>query len=708
MKTFVPFAICVFVATPALADGLTGRALFGYEQFAYQGTTRTGLRQTYDLRLDRALTGAARFAIFFRGDDFRGSSENFVGTTKSDSRQLRPGGEFVWSTSNVVTQIRSERFDTLALSSGGSDRRLERSTATLSWTPDKLPTLRIIGDRNTTTDDGQKIRLVDQSAVAGLNYAWNDLAFNGEQRFLRSSDDRAGYQRNTGSSLASVAYSTARLGGKLMVTADGSGQLTRIDELGLSTAAATVVTPVPIARALDSVDDTPLDGRDHPPVVNPALTDNDLGSSAGIPLGPDGASFQNIIVDVGRVDRVDEVRLFVRDGSRGPLRNGGGSVTWDAYTSEDGTIWTPLASQTTFNAAFSAYSVTFSQIGARWLKVVNFGVNGEPTFLTEVQLYVHTTIAPGEHRKGQQSVRTGTTTFVLRPVERLSFMYTGMYSSLSQALGSLPRNATTDLEHSGAVKYDLLKTVSLRGQYVKRSVRGVAGSGDDYATVGTGYLDYVPTGRLRVTLELGQQQETLEGSRSTIETRALHLTGNAVPSVQVVFDVGVQNQTIAADKTAARRDFANLAATAQLTRTIRLLLNGNLQRVETESTDRSVLLLGPSRDNRVSAEFVWRPGRELSVATRLGWVSGAAISSLTQRYHVEWFPFAGGTVSLGGSYDEDIDPATNRRATRAVFNPHWQMNRFTLLDFNYTAVTTRYYSAETTQRSILASVTLMK
>src|SRR6185369_1340408 len=128
-------------------------------------------------------------------------------------------------------------------------------------------------------------------------------------------------------------------------------QLSQIHERGVAGRNTLIPTQVTIARGLYGVDDTPSDNRDHPLAPIPALIDNNLNGGAGINLGPDGVSFQNIAADLGRIDRVDEIRILVRDAGGNPLRNGGGPVTWDAYTSQDGQLWTPLAgARTTFSA----------------------------------------------------------------------------------------------------------------------------------------------------------------------------------------------------------------------------------------------------------------------------------------------------------------------------------------------------------------------
>jgi hypothetical protein len=60
------------------------------------------------------------------------------------------------------------------------------------------------------------------------------------------------------------------------------------------------------------------------------------------------------------------------------------------------------------------------------------------------------------------------------------------------------------------------------------------------------------------------------------------------------------------------------------------------------------------------------------------------------------------------SYDEDIDPTVGRTATRAVFNPHWQINRFATFDINYTDVATDFRMDHQQQRALFATFTLTR
>ena len=71
-------------------------------------------------------------------------------------------------------------------------------------------------------------------------------------------------------------------------------------------------------------------------------------------------------------------------------------------------------------------------------------------------------------------------------------------------------------------------------------------------------------------------------------------------------------------------------------------------------------------------------------------------------------PFGDGTLSLGATIDQDIDPVQNRRARRVMFNPRWLMNRWATIDLNYTSVDTALASSNNRQRSAFATLTLTK
>jgi len=691
----VATAVCcllsaVWLSVPALAGDLSGRAMLSYES---RDSGTDGVRQQYDLRLQKAFTTTSLMRLFCRVDEFRGDTS---------SRQIQPVAELILNTDTLQMMARSEWINTR------NSRTIQRSLGQLTWQPDNLPVLHILGSRNGTRDDNARIDLTDDNALASLQYHWRGLQATAEERYFHSTDPQAGYDRKTTTHAAGLTWASSHFGGKLTIAAAGDMQLLTLAESAVRGTPASVPTLLSISRASWAVDDTPLDGRDHPPAVYPGLIDSNLNTSTSLSVGPDGTSFQNLVVDLGRVDRADEIRIVVRDQAGNPLQHGGGAVTWDLYTSDDGQLWRAISSaQTTFNAPLSLYAVTFDLTTGRWFKVVNFGVNADQTLITEIQAYYHTIVTPGRSRNGTQNNWSGTSTFTYQPTKKLLLGYTGTYSQLREQFENVPRNTTSDVEHFGSIQYDLPRHFTVRGQLLRRSAQTYTGRADDLTNIAA-YVDYAPTRQLKVTLEAGQQDEAVENSKFRLDTRALHVTAFVIRSVTLTSDVGVQTQTIANGAGTADRTFVNLTGNVQLLPSVRMLLNGSMQRTSTESNDPAVQLLGAERDDRISSEFIWRSGRQLTLSARYGWAAGQAISGFTQRYHVDWYPFGDGTLLLGGAYDQDIDPTVNRRARRVIFNPRWLMNRWVIFDLNYTSISTSFATTSLRQRTLYATVTLTK
>jgi hypothetical protein len=709
LPTIAALLLLALAASAAAQQDLNARALLSYQSYRIGRASTTGLRQTYDLRLERAFTMTSLVRLFVREDDFRGTAQFATAPQDTRTRQFQPAGELIVNTTNLHAQLRGEVFDTRSrVEKQDSSRRIDRSFGQMVWEPDRLPTLTLMGQRNKTVDSASSLQLTDDNALASLQYGWRDVHATAGERYLRSADPLAGFDRRMTTHEGNLTYASTSFGGKLVLTAEGNAQLSQIRERSLGGKTTFIPTQQSIARALYGIDDTPSDDRDHPLGSAPALTDGNLATGSGINLGPDGLSFHNIAVDLGRIDRVDEIRVVVRDAAGNPPRNGGGPVTWDAYTSQDGDVWTPIAgAQTAFSAALSLYSVAFTLTNARWFKVVSFGVNGEQTIVTEVQAYYHAEIGAGSERASTQNFYVGTANIVLQPVRRLHLSYTGTYSGIEQRLADQPRARSKDLEQLGEAQFDIRSWLSVRSQFLQRDARSFTGTTDSASGV-TAYLDINPSRQWRNSIEVSRQKQVLGASQFTIDTNAIHSSAFVYKSLFLGFDAGTQTQSLSSDGSTAKRTFLNLTGNIQIFPTLRVLLSGTVQRNDTISSDPATELLGPTRDNRLSSEFIWRPGRPLTLSVRLGHVSGQSLSGFTQRYHVEWYPFGDGTVSLGGSYDQDIDPVVDRRATRMIVNPRWVMNRFVIFDVNYTSVSSTFSTFENRQHSLFATVTLIK
>lgn len=709
MRAIVVIAVLLVLTATVSAQSVTGRALYTFEQVKTDSQSSNGLRQSYDLGLQGWLTTTSLVRLLFHGDDFRGTTEIGASSRDSQLRVLQPTGELAMHTDTFRMQLRADLYDTKSNNDGyhrGST--LERSLAAFSYQPVTSTLLTLNAQRNVTRDDFVDVDVLDEIATGMASYSWRGLQVTGMERYTHSTE--SSIDRQTLAHQASFDYGTTRFNGKLNIAANGMASLTSIDETPITNEASSVPIPVAISRALYGVDDTPLDDRDHPLSSYPMLIDGGLSTSAGIELSPTAPSFQNIALDLGRIERLDEIRIVVRDRNGNPLRNGGGPVTWDAYVSEDGQQWTLLSTaQSNFNRTFSRYDVTFEQRFSRWFKIVSFGVNAEDTFVTEVQGVYHADVAPGQDRSGTDKLYTGGATVSVKPVKRVTVTYNGNYNSLRHDEGDLAGTQSTYLEHLGMLEFQVLRSLLLRGEYARRdTTTTIRGAREDDSTSYTGFVEFAPTRQLRITGEVGRQNLVLDAQSLDLDTRALRIDAAFLRSLTLLLTVGQQTQTFTADGRESVRDYVDLTANARLTTTLRVLFLATLQNVETTDDNEDLGLLGARRDNRASAEFIWQPGRPLTLGVRAGWVSGAQLSGFTHRLRVEWYPFAGGSLMFGGSFDQDIDPVLDRRSTRTVLTPRWLINSWAAFDLNFTSVTLSAGDASRRQRSLYATLTLTR
>lgn len=705
----VAFAVaCSATFTSARAEGFDARAIVAYQNLSADLMTTSGFRQSYDLRLEKALTQPAMLRFFVRAEDFRGRHEvgALSGATSARGTQIQPGGEFIYSTGGLHAELRHDALH--ARSENGAaenSRKLERTSAQLTWSRDRWPRLSIDGSRYRSSDDASTLDTSDALAQATLDYRWSGLTLAVTERMSVYNDGRSDFARRTQDHQALLGFDRSFFDGKFVALANLTGVQSRLDERVTGGRTADIPIPVAIARALYAVDDTPLDNRDRPLLPQPGLTDRNFNASAGIALGPDSPSFHNIGFDLGRFTQVDEFRIHTRDTAGNPVRAGGG-VQWDLYRSEDGTLWTPLPAQVTFDLAQSMYVVRFEQMTARWLKVVSFGAEAERNVVTETESFYHSTLAPDDARRTELRFYGGTSALSFVPVRWLSVSYNGLFNASEQEPDDSAPLSLSDLEHQGSIQVDPFRWLSLAVRYNTRSVTqsGVAPQGRDTLT---GLFRLMPTQHLDLSLEVSRQQEDSLGRERQTDILILHTFARILPSLHLRANVGREQQHLIDSDGQADREFVDGVLTAQLTRSLRLLLDASMQRSTYEGAGPVFEGFPLVRDDRMGFEVYWRPGQPLAVGARIGRVSTADFSAVTQRYRFEWYPFTQGTVSLGATYDQDIDPYANRRSSRLMLSPRWMMNRYSTFDLNYTLVSTTGRLASRT-RSFYATLTLTR
>ncbi|HXY40664.1 MAG TPA: hypothetical protein VEQ10_13405, partial [Vicinamibacteria bacterium] len=412
-----------------------------------------------------------------------------------------------------------------------------------------------------------------------------------------------------------------------------------------------------------------------------------LDTPTQIQLGPDGSSFQNLILDLGHPTDVDTIRVVVRDGA-GQLLALGGSVSWDVYTSPEGDRWSPLAgSSTTFNTALSLYEVRFPSTHVRWLKVVSFSTNAVDTRVSELQAFSTTQLGPNDTLRTDQLVGSGSAAVSLRPTDKTTLSYYGLYNGLRQTSALQPRQANHGLDQIFGAQLDPWRWLDLLLRYEDRWLDDTSGFNQRFAGwTGDLQFRFIPT--TQQTLEASRIDETTAGRRNLTTTYSLRTYTRLYRTWDLTLDLGTQEQDFTDLAFRTRQRFFNAVSQAQLTRALKLTLTGALQHTNLSGQPIEVgpedTPIPPERDDRWMVELYYRPGPQLGVSGRWGRAYTSLAPATIQNYHLDWYPFPGGSLRIGGQYDQDLDILGQRVARRVTLAPAWTVNRHLLLNVNYT------------------------
>ena len=133
----------------------------------------------------------------------------------------------------------------------------------------------------------------------------------------------------------------------------------------------------------------PLYSEDHAPEFgtleeSPGLSDGDKSSPIDPPIDIGGSGqYRNLGADLGFERPISAVFVYTD-------RSSGSGVSWDVYASNDNLDWERRTSSavSTFNVVLNRYEIEFDSFDARYVKVVNIGLNEvAEVLITEIEIY---------------------------------------------------------------------------------------------------------------------------------------------------------------------------------------------------------------------------------------------------------------------------------------------------------------------------------
>ncbi len=703
----------MLAAAPLAAGELYGSMLLTWQLFDMEGSRTDGLHQRYELGLDRALTDALDLDLRLRveQDD---SGATILGNHRETSfRRLDPQVRLTWARPTLLLTGESHWIEAKSRSEQGAGaftlrQRDDRLRFTLDWTPVELPLFSFEAGRNRNRVTAFDTDVTEEWLNGHVGYEWEGLSVAAMGRLATLSDPGNGFESRSRNLGGQLGWAESFAADRLTLNANAYAGRTRFEDRLLGAAAAGVPHPVRIFGILVGHDATPQDHFDEPLVGNFLLRDGNLDKPAGVSLGPETATNLTLAVDLAQVQPVDELRVVARD-PLGQLVTTGGAVEWLLWTSADGRLWAPLnGAVTRYEPGRGYWSVTFPRQQVRWLQIVTFFVNQVPTELTEVQAFNHVQAGGTEPDIRVMDSWGGGGGFSWRPVSRLGLSWQGAIAELKDTSELRPEGRNRD-RHDEA---------SFEWQTTARSVLSVTRTDLQSRAryrgreITTEHLSWRGAWRVAVNENLSA---VLEGERSRYETDEettiterlfVHGMGRIFPGLEILLDAGQQRQEFGRDDLRVTSPILVASVRADLTRTLRLTLLGSVREDQYSGRPEGPPVPRDHREDRWTADLTWQPGPQLLAGVMLGRASTSGSSTPLQSYRLLWSPWRGGALRLDARYDEDVDPALDRRSRRLQVGPRWQLNERAVLGCHYYLMETSVLGFGQTQQSLRATFSL--
>lgn len=676
-------------APPASAGDLSARADLAYAWDDLGATSSDYLRQVYWLDYRRQVAQPITYRLSLRVQDDRGTTLAAGRRTPLRLQALAPTGSLDYRLEAFGLSASYRRNDERFLDPADDRyhaRVIERLGGAVWLQPFADGDVTVAADRLAfssaevdTTDD----RL-------GVTFRHGSEAFRlvDENRLQRFVDGRTGLSRVSLGPRLTVGW--ARTFGEAgSVSAQYLVDWFVNEQEVRAAAGASVATEVQPVAGLHLQDDLPIDTPPMPAL--PALVDRVFDAPAGVSLGPTGASFENLGLDLGRFTAVDELRVHVRGAGGTPVPFGG-AITWSVYSSQDGLRWAPVDGVTAlFTEGMSAWQVTFPAVTARFVKAVNFGVNTVETQVTELQAFVHELFQAGAPRRSS-SLRQGLGLSVTgRPWRRVQLALTAQGNADAVSPPGASRRWTTDLSSQASA------AVGPFGPFLLGAAQGFTAARQPFgfsqaSVTSTGTVRWQPLERLAATVEARRVEDRIRAIldvRTVTTGASLGSSLGVLEALRASLQAGFNRQEIAGGGLTWYLT-ASAQVAAGLRRDLDLVLDASAQRTLARRGDTSAQLEVPLirilTYERYTAEARFHPGPQLALVARVGWSAAEERGGLLQSYRASWAPFPGGAVQLAFDYAEEIDPLTGRSLRRLAASPRWALNRYATLELSYNMV----------------------
>jgi hypothetical protein len=677
-------ALLLAAAAPAGAADLTASADLSYAEESATAQASRYARQRYELTYGHAVSDALSYQLRGRYSQVDGSTSWVAGSSHDDGRDVGGQGTFSWHRDWAAATLQHELevARTSYASATASDSRMQRTLASLWFDPAR--SLRVTtGAEVTETSVSSSPTFRQENATAVVNYAGHPVQALGAMRLQRFEQGdtvatswgprlELGWSGDFGrETYASVRYTT---------------EYARSDLSSPMGGARVTFVEVTAAAALYANDPSALDDSDAPLSSVPALLDRNFIAGAGVAIGTDGVSFQNLALDLGHVAQLEGVRVSVRTPG-GLFVASGGPVTWAAYWSNDAVRWTALPSGAIFDPVLGAYDVTFPRTSARYFKVVNFGTNTVDTVVTELQGFVHATLPPSTRDSWAASQLHAVSASVgAAPWEKLRLSYTGTFGATGYSSDLMPAFVwSRDTSHGASVFVGPFGPFQFQVDHARwDSWQALQPAAQSAATSALVTWRPVPAGSLGLLLSNGLTRT--QGMSALNNTAGLQGALNLYGSTQVAASAQFVRSDVSDGST-----FYSVSGSGSVTSRVRYELSVgatvSVQRDVSESRPAGsqplpqLLMTMESQSYRGFAR--WMPTQRLWMELQLGYGHSPFGEGLVETARISWTS-PGAPITVGLDFANELDPLSGREFRRLYTQARWGLNRHMTLTVSYT------------------------
>jgi hypothetical protein len=600
------------------------------------------------------------------------------------------------------------------------DRYNEDYHASLGWRPEGLPWLSLVLSRINTFDGLRTTQNTsDDRATFGLLYS----PIKGlDLKYLFTYDDLT--DKLVGLDVEQTTH-TGRV--------NYSGQFfhERVSVYSTYTFSQQDTTTTTAGQGVVDLQITPFAGlfalSDIPTFVTldpfPALIDGNVGTSAGIDIGPMlpplvprnmGLDFLDPLTTVNRLLVWVNVKVPITTVNVTRLPDRIAQLyTWDIYTSQDNAHWTKFFSTTglVMDPFQNRFEIRFPSVQTRYIKVVVSPLDQNavqalsiPGFQPPFNVFVTELQAFNEVPAASVQGKTSTTSHNLNSdikvylLDDSTYLPALAYDCSIFFTSSSPSGFTKwVLDNALLADHRFNEYVSASGRFTREDSDEPLGHREAYVYNAT--LRYIPLKTLTHTLAYSGRTESFQGRTSDSNSVYLNNTAQLYKGVDVNASGGVSSATSETGEKNTTYSFLlsiNVVPRRDLSFNINYTYNksdlsGGGQPSSTISTKRG------------DFSVTYRPFTTLYLLASFAVLEQTdKPTNVFQNYGVNWSPFPDGALQFNFSYSENIQTLNQEKSRLITPSLTWKITERTILDVSYPFLKTESISGTTDSQTLSA------